>query len=111
MKKTHLVLTTGKKSGDGDTQFKTQLESRAARFGIVNSATGAVSSPKLTDPAEAEKLAKRAARFSDIKMSPSTGATTTTATKATPTSNPQDAERLARRAARFADIPKDTSSK
>lgn len=101
-KKTHIVLTTGKKT-DGDSKLKQQLESRAARFGIVEGSTAATTN-KVIDPAEADRLAKRAERFADIQKS-------SPATKSTPAiagSTTQEAERLAKRAARFADIPKDT---
>lgn len=106
-------------SGDGKSvEVQQKLQSRAARFGTVSdtknqSATittnkttpvAAKVPPKPVNPADAEKLAARAARFGDL-ASNTTGQIKPNVTKAAVASNPADVEKFAKRAARFADIP------
>lgn len=100
-KQTQLVITPGKATGNIPVDMKSQLEARAARFGMAASSTSC--------QVDQEKLAARAARFADIKT---TEAKTTSITTATPNvvSNPANADMLAKRAARFADINNTTTS-
>lgn len=122
-KPTHLVVTTGKQSAvSGDSNpLKKQLEMRANRFGLNSSSGGtatassssSTSSPPSSssslakNPADAEKLAARAARFADLTTQKTSSPLSSTAKVAAgiANNNPIDADRLARRAARFADIP------
>lgn len=98
--KTQMVLPVGPNADRAK-----KLESRAARFGIIPTTDGSSNSSTISNPADALKLANRAARFmtSNSNNLPSSTPMNVVAT------SPEEAERLAKRAARFADIPQSAS--
>lgn len=116
MAKTHMVIKTTKQPAAAD--HKALLDLRANRFKAGSSTTTATGSTcaatsTSTDPAEAERLAARAARFADVKSGPAittSGKVKIGSSTNITTSSVVDAEKLAKRAARFADIPKEATT-
>lgn len=104
---THVKLGSLRNDQSGDV---TQLEARAARFGMGPGGNGTSTG----NPADRDKLAARAARFADIKkdvQTKRTAATTTTSTNKSNANNNGQNSRLAERAARFADIGRYNNNK
>lgn len=119
MKSTKLSVKTSQQSLSPEQ--RAQLEARAARFqgmGIsVGSSSSTVSTNKpsaiVTNPADAEKLAKRAQRFADVQSVPTIAKTGTVSTNAVmrTTLSSAETEKLAKRAARFANVPIEKTTK
>lgn len=108
-KPTHAVVKMGTNNST-DSTLKSQKELRAARFGLDTS-TGASSTGQTTTssgptilPVDPDKLAKRAAKFADVKSTSSSASSFRAPTAGV------DNEKLAARASKFADVLQTSAS-